>query len=99
MVAKNSVMHEPLDWLQERLESASPACCGRRSPRSRRRRGGRTWTQTLALDGPLPVAKPKILRHRLLAIAARIPAPHDAPIYAWTDSGPGQPPSPTPLPP
>jgi hypothetical protein len=31
-----------------------------------------TWTQTLALSGPLRVAEPKTLRHRLLAVAARI---------------------------
>jgi hypothetical protein len=31
-----------------------------------------TWTQTLALTGPLRAAEPKTLRHRLLAVAARI---------------------------
>ncbi len=31
-----------------------------------------TWTQTLALTGSLRAAEPKTLRHRLLAIAARI---------------------------
>ena len=31
-----------------------------------------TWTQTLALSGPLRAAEPKTLRHRMLAIAARI---------------------------
>lgn len=31
-----------------------------------------TWTQTLALTGPLRAAEPKTLRHRLLAIAARV---------------------------
>ena len=31
-----------------------------------------TWTQTLALDGPLRAAEPKRLRLRLLAIAGRI---------------------------
>ncbi len=31
-----------------------------------------TWTQTLALTGPLCAAEPKTLRHRLLAIAGRI---------------------------
>jgi hypothetical protein len=31
-----------------------------------------TWTQTLTLTGPLRAAEPKTLRHRLLAVAARI---------------------------
>jgi hypothetical protein len=31
-----------------------------------------TWTQTLALSGPLRAAEPKTLRHRLLAVAGRI---------------------------
>jgi len=31
-----------------------------------------TWSQTLALTGPLRAAEPKTLRHRLLAVAARI---------------------------
>jgi hypothetical protein len=31
-----------------------------------------TWTQTLALSGPLRAAEPKTLRHRLLAVAARL---------------------------
>lgn len=31
-----------------------------------------TWTQTLALTGPLRTAEPKTLRNRLLAVAARI---------------------------
>lgn len=31
-----------------------------------------TWTQSLALTGPLRAAEPKTLRHRLLAIAARL---------------------------
>jgi Transposase DDE domain group 1 len=31
-----------------------------------------TWTQTLALTGPLRAAEPKTLRHRLLAVAGRI---------------------------
>ena len=31
-----------------------------------------TWTQTLGLTGPLRAAEPKTLRHRLLAVAARI---------------------------
>ncbi len=31
-----------------------------------------TWTQTLALTEPLRAAEPKTLRHRLLAVAARL---------------------------
>jgi uncharacterized protein YjiS (DUF1127 family) len=31
-----------------------------------------TWTQTLAMTGPLRVAEPKTLRHKLLAIAGRL---------------------------
>jgi hypothetical protein len=31
-----------------------------------------TWTQTLALSGPLRVAEPKTLRNRLLAVAGRV---------------------------
>jgi hypothetical protein len=31
-----------------------------------------TWTQTLALTGPMRAAEPKTLRHRLLAIAGRL---------------------------
>lgn len=31
-----------------------------------------TWTQTLSLTGPLRVAEPKALRHKLLAVAGRL---------------------------